>query len=230
MNITLHYLIKIGKKEHIDDLQKNGTIYMNPVSYFNSIEDNGLRGDTDEGITRIQQLGYLTLFDNGKELPIHDINEKFSAQWKTREPEFAGNIYSLYSISSEDSSSEDFQNFSVHERNCEFGDCCLIIYNTKEFITRVKEKVSELDYKLDCDLVKYYDDQTYSGNLGIYHKPIKYNYQNEFRLFVKRVENSVLSFKIGSIEDISTAFKSNKLKSLKIRLDTAPNRVGKSRN
>lgn len=218
MRITLHILIKIGQKEHIEDLQKNGTIFMNPVRYFKAIEDSELRGDPDEGIGGIQQLDNLTIYADDKELPIHKLSKEYSIQLKTKEPELSGNIYSLYSISS----LTDIKKFKIHERNSEFGEYFIVIHNTKEFMNRIQEKVVELGYDLDFDLVKYYNNKNFTGRLGMFHKPNKYGYQKEFRLFIKREESSPLVFRIGSIEDISMVFKSKILESIKI--ESAPNK------
>jgi len=45
--------IKFGREQDMLDLFNNGTIYMNTINTFRTIEDNNLRGDSYEGIKQI---------------------------------------------------------------------------------------------------------------------------------------------------------------------------------
>ena len=40
--------LKLGGKKHLQDLRK-GLLYMNPLSYFRSLEDDSARSDKREG-------------------------------------------------------------------------------------------------------------------------------------------------------------------------------------
>lgn len=80
--IGIRFLIKIGKKEHIDDLLKNGTIFMNTMDFFIDYEENELKGDKDEGLAGIEQVLRLELFHNN--MPLGYTN---SAQLKYRDDE-----------------------------------------------------------------------------------------------------------------------------------------------
>ncbi len=45
-------------------------------------------------------------------------------------------------------------------------------------------------------LVKYYNEISYSGNLGVFHKPMSYQHQSEFRFYAKYEKNEPLVLKI----------------------------------
>lgn len=52
MKNKLFYLIRISKREYLEDLQK-GNLYMNHISTFQQSEDNFLRQDILEGADSI---------------------------------------------------------------------------------------------------------------------------------------------------------------------------------
>ena len=86
----------LGQEEHIRDLYENGTIYMNSIEYFRSIEDGNVRGDIFEGVSKI--TNYLP----GKfEIPeINFEGNHLGIHLREHYGQVAGNIYSLYCISS----------------------------------------------------------------------------------------------------------------------------------
>ena len=52
----IHFLIKLGKKEHIERLRNEGMIFMNSIDFFKSMENDEQRKDSEEGIERIEQI------------------------------------------------------------------------------------------------------------------------------------------------------------------------------
>ena len=44
-------LFKFGKKEHIEQLYREGLLYLNTLDYFTRLEGDGVRGDKDEGLS-----------------------------------------------------------------------------------------------------------------------------------------------------------------------------------
>jgi hypothetical protein len=53
MQHTIIFFLKLGSEENILDLFENGTIYMNTIEYFRKVEDEELRGDKYEGVSRV---------------------------------------------------------------------------------------------------------------------------------------------------------------------------------
>lgn len=210
VEIGMRFLIKVGKKEHIADLQENGTIFMNTVGYFINYEEKQLRGDKDEGIKGVAQIAKLELFDpnTGQKLG-YAIN---SSQLKHRDGEERGYIYSLIAITTQD----DPESFRIDERNKEFGNSFIVIYDVPEFIRRIEEEFKSRNYEYKYGLVQYYDPKEYSGELDIFCKQNCFKYQNEFRFFVKKDEDEPLIIKIGSIEDISIILETEKLGDIRI--------------
>ena len=54
-------LFKLGKREHMTELLREGHVFMNTVSYFAQIEGNSPRSDPDEGLGYCRQAEGTTL-------------------------------------------------------------------------------------------------------------------------------------------------------------------------
>lgn len=48
-------LVKFGRLEHLQQLQNEGLLYMNPLRCFWKIEDEELRGDPADGISELHR-------------------------------------------------------------------------------------------------------------------------------------------------------------------------------
>jgi hypothetical protein len=199
-NNSVSHLIKIGKKEHVIELYEKGLIYMNNIECFRKYEDQELklRGDKDEGITGLEQVTSITLLSPEGEKLAHGN----SAQLKFHSSENNGNIYSLIAITSDDS----MANLHLDERNKQLGDYFVVIHDFKEFIKRMEHKLKESHLEYKFGVVNYYDPKKYRGRLDVFCKPIYFEYQKEYRIFVKREETDAFKIEIGSIEDISRCF------------------------
>ena len=95
-NHTIQMFLKFGQKEHITDLYRNGTIFMNAIQYFRKMEDDELRGDPYEGISKIKN------YPSGQ-FEISSINFKgnyLALQIREAYDTVVGNIFSLYCVSS----------------------------------------------------------------------------------------------------------------------------------
>jgi len=214
----IRFLIKIGKKEDIADLYENGTIFMNTVSFFIEYEEKEIRGDKDEGIAGIEQIADLKLLD--KETGVELARAMNSSQLKYRDDENKGNIYSLIAITSRDNP----ESFHIDEKNKKLGDSFIVICNVPEFISRLEKELKARKFEYKYHPVQYYDPKEYSGKLDIFCKQNYFKYQREFRLFIKKDEDSWLNIKIGSIEDISHVFDIDKLEKLKLNVSKCDER------
>jgi len=206
--IGLPYLIKIGEKKYMDKLYTQGLIHMKNIDWFRKYEDRKIRGDKDEGISGIEQIAELKLFlPDGKALGWSN-----SAQLKFHDYGGKGNLYSLIAITSR----KNPEKFRIDERNKELGDCFVVIINPKEFIIRIEKKLRELGYEYEYNLVNYYDSKSYHGSLNVFCKPSDFDYQKEFRFWVRRNEVDPLDFEIGSTEDIALIYDIEKLDKISI--------------
>lgn len=192
--VTIHFLIKIGKRQFMYELYELGLIFMNDLNYFIQYEENELRGDKEEGLSRIEQATNIKILHNGNLLAHSN-----SAQLKLRDYNVKGNIYSLIAITSLDNPKK----IRIDKKNKKLGDYFVLIYNVKEFIQRFKNKINDQQYEYEYNLVKYYNPKEYSGPLNVFCKQNNFEYQQEFRFFIKRNDSGPLKITIGSIQDIA---------------------------
>lgn len=210
---TILTFLKFGRQEHILDLYHNGTIYMNPIQYFRTCEDNSLRGDGYEGVLKIANYGegefeIKKLNYKGKFLRLH-IAEKSEI--------VLGNIYSLYCVSSR--TIPDPRNFKIDERVKDFGDYCLMVKNNSEFLRRINSAMQKMKLKYDADFVEYYDKSVFCGDIHLFQKPDIFKYQNEFRFYVERDSANPLIVRIGNLEDIAAIMQTNDIvETLRLKL------------
>jgi len=208
--VQIYSLIKIGKKKHILDLYEHGIIYMNDIHYFRHIEDQELRGDKHEGLKGLEQATQIKILVKGKEIAAAS-----SGQLKFRDRENRGNIYCLLAITS----LENFSNFRIDERNEKFGGHFLIIWDVVNFMERIIKKIKHSGLEYKYNLVKYYNLKEYAGPLDVFCKPKNFEYQREFRIYVKRKESNSLKLEIGSLKNISKVFEINKLSKIEYKFE-----------
>jgi len=202
-------LIKVGQKDHIHSLQNDGLLFMNPVKYFQQVEDNSLRGDKEEGIGSLHQINNLSILHEGKEIA----RSHKSSQLRLYDNELQGTIYSMVSVSSLDHLPVvgERQPINLDSRVADFGKHSLIIFNPGEFIRRVISTAEKRKLDVEYGFVKYYDPKNYDGKLSIFHKAKTFEHQKEFRFYVKKKSFRPRILRVGNISDISTLFPITKL-------------------
>ena len=182
------------------DLFHNGTIYMNSIQKFRKIEDNELRGDQYEGVSEIRN------YKNGQfriESLNHTVNF-ISMHLSKSYPEVYGNIYSLYCISSHGWA--DPRDFNIDRKIKRFGTHCLMIKDNRKFLYLLKQKLDLIKLKYRFGFVEYYNKNEINGKISVLEKPLEFEYQKEFRLYVERNASDSLQFSIGSMKKISEVF------------------------
>ncbi len=202
----LMLFIKFGQKEHIEQLQKEGLIYMNTFDYFRECEDKEI-GDSNENINYLFQADKSEVMIDNYKLTKENglINLTINAPFMNNP--FLTHGFCISCISKGDEIREDFKIFD--DKVTDFGDTLLIIYNQKIFIERIEKALREIFEKNLAEYwqgnkVEYIDFNTYQGEIGPFRKSLLYKHQQEWRLGVRaKNHNHPFIFKIGSIEDIS---------------------------
>ena len=200
-------LLKFGHYEHILQLQDEGLLYLNNLPYFWEIEDEELRGDPFDGVAEVARGHKVVLpIPNGKELTLE-------GSWTIRmhpfEPEKI-NIFCMYAL-------RPFSGtFPVDERNFRFGDYAIVITNRPEFMNRIASSLKAQGVKGEARLVEYVNDD-HIGKMGPFRKLKRFIYQSEWRLVCYGGSGEARKIRLGSIRDISTIIRSDKVnKEIKI--------------
>ncbi len=194
---SIQMLLKFGSEKDITDMYLNGTIFMSPIQRFREIEDDELRGDLYEGVSRITNYlpGKFEIPEISFKGTHHGIHLRESYE------KVLGNIYSLYCISSHGWKNPN--DFFIDKRMKRFGSHCLLIKDNKRFFELMIERLKQLGVNFRHGFIEYYDKKTINRPITLFEKPSEFEYQNEFRFYVEK--NSLKSFKfsIGSLENIS---------------------------
>ena len=208
--------IKFGEKENIEQLQKEGLLYCNPIEFFKNCE-NKEQLDLNENATKILQGDKCEIIFNGFKMSAENglINTIISAPSKNSQ-QFT-HLYCLFSRFSGYKIETDDERF-FDEKLKEFGDTMLVIYNPIEFMKRLKLAIDkayenkEFIYA-ESKRVEYVDFNSYHGQLEIFRKSNKYEHQSEWRLAILR-EDTQQPYKLylGSLEDISAIMPISKCK------------------
>jgi hypothetical protein len=189
---------KFGSRHHIEQFVQ-GTLYMNTLDYFAKMEEKEAgdpRCDSFEGVGR-------TIPAKGAVLSVK-ISEEFqpvahltgAIKWRPTEG-IKANVFCMYALRPPGSP------VFVDERNFRFGDAFAVLIDGEEFLRRVRTAAESCGHKLIYRLVEYFDEETYTGPVGIFGKRSAFRYQSEFRIALVPGINEPYSFAVGDLSDIA---------------------------
>lgn len=210
MEHTIKLFLKLGSEKNILDLFENGTIYMNTIEYFRKVEDEELRGDKYEGVSRV-----INSLPGTFKIPGIDREFNYSkVHLKESYKEVLGNIYSLYAISS-----KGFPNpldFEFDKRNLRFGTHVLMIKDLPLFFNKIENELKKNNLKFNHGFVDYYDKEEVSREITLFEKPLEFEHQKEFRFYVENDKIEPIKIQIGNMIDYAEIFKIEDVSSLKL--------------
>jgi len=208
LNATNWLLVKSGEERYILDLQKNGTIYMNPIFFFDNADSS--RRDNIESAYIVgnpaKEKPYgLFLKENDKYQKVANLTNFLFRGYK-------GFIYCLHSLSLENMKEDEI--FSINAK----GDSLLLI-DANKFIERLDEILTKEKLVFVRDFIQYQDFSSYVGNRSPFVKDISYQAEREYRLYYSvndDNEKNAFILKLGSIEEFSILIK-NKGSNFKLK-------------
>ena len=201
MEHTIKLFLKLGSEENILDLFENGTIYMNTIEYFRKVEDEELRGDKYEGVSKVINSLPGTFKIPGIDREFNYVKVHLKESYK----EVLGNIYSLYAISS-----KGFPNpldFKFDERNLRFGTHGVMIKDLPLFFNKIENELKKNSLKFSHGFVDYYDKEEVSKEITLFEKPLEFEHQKEFRFYLENDKIKPIKIQIGSMKDYAEIFK-----------------------
>jgi hypothetical protein len=202
--------LKFGSEKNITDLYSVGTIYMNTIEYFRKYEDEELRGDKYEGASWVKNSLPGTFLIPGSD----QIFNYQKVHIRQAYEEVLGNIYSLYSISSH--GIPNFLEFKMDERLVRFGTHCLMIKDNQYFLDQMRKQLTANSHEFHEGFVNYYDKEKANKQLTLFEKPLEFEYQKEFRFYVKSDNLQPIKINIGSLEQYSQMYRTEDLLQLKL--------------
>lgn len=201
-------ILKYGQLEHLQDLLLNGNIYVNSIEEIRKHEtekEGDFRNDPLEGIRnfhsfRPTKIILQSVLNKDKEpIILHPENIKY---WEKPE-KILGNICSFYGITTKDFINNEL--IPIDEKMKEFGTHFILIKNFDEFIKRINIAIEQtIRTTWHYGFVKYFNEENHVGEVNLFNKRSRFEYQKEFRLYVAAKTSEPIFIKIGSIEDIAT--------------------------
>lgn len=183
-------LFKFGEREHIDELVREGHLYMNTLKYFREREtEDLLRSDKHEGAIHCVQADGATLSMKQDDawVNIGTIRGQILASDGSEE---ITNVFCMYAFR------EKAAIAKIDPKNFEFGDTYAILTDGDEFLRRVRKTAEQEGLTLKHDLVEYVDRSTYNGTMGVFRKFADFAYQSEFRISVVSGLKGTMAFKV----------------------------------
>ena len=205
-------LLKFGTKKHLEQLQQ-GTVYMNPLSYYHHCEQGNPTGRQDryEGTSIWCNPNKTKIEINGSQLTAQ--GGCLSASLSFPDQISKQKVFCASCICLGDKV-EDMK--IVDDRLKQFGDHLLVIGNMKFFGERLKNALdNELSQhkitRFATSVVSYFDKNTYDGEVGVFRKRSAFSYQKEWRLMVEEnTPERPYILRIPPITDISHLIETEK--------------------
>jgi len=199
---SLYLLFRRGKSEHIKALYEEGEVYLNTIDFIRKCDINAERSDPYDGIAQRLFLGNVEvkMCNVGKDIDKDGISLNAVNCTLIEDSVQKGNIFCMSGIFSHHLSG-DRKDINFDTKS--FGESMILIYNPKEFISRIVSALHKEGYKDTIfQRVSYYPNE-FSGPVGLFRKHERFSGQSEARLFVPNSEDAPIKIKIGSLSDIA---------------------------
>ena len=194
-------LVKFGKRQYIEKLLKEGSVFFNkPEEYV----DSKIQGQSDklEGAEWIVNNGFEKISYNHPKIGSGSFKLKDDkGQLIQYNNNFLSN--SLYGITKDDFIKHNLI-FSIGERMKNFGDTALMIKKPYRFLNTIAKELKNINIQFEINKVDY-KNLSKDGEIKInpFLKDKQFEYQNEYRIIIERLNNNTNEILIGSLEDYS---------------------------
>ena len=209
-------LIRVSSENYLLDLYKWGKIYCNHSEYFKTQDEESGMGDTMEAVDGINQLYDIRVISGKKEVYLAD-----QAQGIINTGKYAGNLFCLFGIRKERLNLKNNKRSTLtwNRQWNGYGSHAVLIYNTQEFLDRVRRALREKSVEHEIAPVEYFFQETHKGFVGPFKKRDTYEWQEEIRVWIPNPKKEPFQFEIGSIEDISMMLKIEEINKVEFGLE-----------
>jgi hypothetical protein len=200
------------KQDHANDFL-DGTLYMNTLNYFKSLEDTGDgRDDRCESATALFQSNKIINIDiNGIKVNPSDLVDRVVIH---KHSLLAKHVFCLHAgcvDGAKQCTTAAFKRqLRIPPKNISLGQVSVLITDVNNFLEKVKNAVILQNMNMRRRLVEYYNPNKINGIFpdenAAFQKRKCFSHQKEFRFLIESNLNnsSPLKLPIGSIREIST--------------------------
>lgn len=203
------YLLKFGKKKHLEEL-KNGRIRFSNLEIYKDYENNKSIGDSDEGLTDIlQQKDIMQIIFSH---PLINSGKSIDVTNQIKEVKNYVNLHKYISCFTYFTQKDILEKsiFSDQILEEEEWDYVLWIMNSNKVVNELMSKLNK--YNVKFGKVNYLDYSQSHHNLNEFSKSKNYEYQKEIRFsisyngesedFIKRVNEKTIEITIEPLQAV----------------------------
>lgn len=209
--------IRAVNKEFADNYFNNGEIYINTIAYYQELEqiDSNV-GDSKENLVFNFPNGEIYISTKMSSYSLEELANKdnydinFPSDFvQGSRKDHRGVIHCLYMTKIDIEQDGNNYNLPVDSKYLEEFKGCrfFLIFNHKEYVNRILSKLEQHGLtKIKCGKVSYFnekEDEKFDSKGDPFLKREKYIYQNEYRIFISKKDESPLKIHIGCIKDIA---------------------------
>lgn len=227
-------IIKFGKKEHLEALQK-GKLYMKNLRYYASLEEDGSGiPDNEEGLFVLDDIAFEMKKPGTSVTVLKGTAKKMKMDLYISQCP----VFCMYSMDI-----RNLKNISICADRCEIsgefvfdaiqkeklpklGNYALIVLDTEVFKKKLKDCLNHEKHKYIMDYVKYYENNTLEAvnavingedRIAFIKRKSKFEHQQEYRLYIKNcsVDDSLV-LDIGDISEITKIVSTNELMDMQL--------------
>jgi len=236
MKKVVWYLVKFFKEEQHADQFIAGQLYLNRLSYYKKVDDevdDGRRDET-EAVAMWWQPDDIVIKLNvpgigETEITKKDLAGPVSVSFNNSSYLHVFCMYAIHTSGFEcidgkiDYTEEDADilknQLEIDDRCFKFGRFA-VVTPAVPFLDHVKQSLQSKKYGFIGKLVKYYDDESFHGEIDVKELPFwkqkRFSYQHEFRICIspKTMDDEAITIDIGDIKHICAKTESANLNSL----------------
>lgn len=191
-------LFRFGEHRYIEQLVREGHLYMNPLSHFASYETGTPRSDEYEGtLVSMQPQRVKLLVESESDRVFREIPEICGPISYRGDAVCRVNVYCMYALRA--SRASDL----IDPRNFALGDTYAVFTDGDEFFRRLRRAAGIQGLKLTWRLVEYIDRDTYHGKVGVFRKLSTFSYQSELRIAIFPGTGGPFSLRLGDLSAIT---------------------------
>ena len=197
-------LMRISNYEYLENFIKRGELYINSLSYFQNaeIKNQQHRYDFYEGCNKIVQPKNITKLEiDGHEFKLDPDGPPIGMHLSNVKSFSHVMCFSQIGLKSLIIDGE----YKVFDpRLFEFGNAAIIVLNSDSLFKRIHAAIEKDNrfLRFSGKKVEYINIEEYEGDWDAFRKPLKFEYQNEYRLAFDTLISGPHKLTIGNVEDI----------------------------
>ena len=187
-------IAKFSEEQYLKEIITNEELFFNTINFFSKKEHQNYRFDQYEGCDRIYQPSYIVNFK------IDGRSFKFAKDGKPVKIRLSTTDYfthiCCFTIIKNVIIIRKKERKVFDPRLFNFGDHLILSLEIGKILSLIGKACKEDSNieKYQISPVEYIDVKNHNGEWDVFHKPLKYKYQNEFRIAVKI--NTIESYKL----------------------------------